>query len=121
MRATVNNQTKAKLVKASPPLFTLLLQTFRLRETVQSTTVEVDEEELEQLELTLIDSVISMVLKLSDATFRPFFVQLVDQEGPLSSKPQQAVTFYKFLGAFFDKFKVRLALSFPIKMSLTHN
>ncbi|KAH6872710.1 hypothetical protein BKA58DRAFT_336907 [Alternaria rosae] len=105
LRATVNTQTKAKLVKASQPLFSLLLQTFRLRETVRSTTVEVDEEEVEQLESTLTDSVIAMVLKLSDATFRPFFVQLVDQEGPLSSKPQQAVTFYKFLAAFFDKFK----------------
>jgi U3 small nucleolar RNA-associated protein 10 len=83
LRATVNTQTKAKLVKASPPLFSLLLQTFRLRETVQSATVEVDDEEIKQLEGTLTDSVIAMVLKLSDATFRPFFVQLVDQEGPV--------------------------------------
>ncbi|CAN9090704.1 unnamed protein product [Alternaria alternata] len=105
LRATVNTQTKAKLVKASPPLFSLLLQTFRLRETVQSATVEVDDEEIEQLEGTLTDSVIAMVLKLSDATFRPFFVQLVDQEGPVSSKPERAITFYKFLAAFFDKFK----------------
>jgi U3 small nucleolar RNA-associated protein 10 len=120
LRATVNTQTKAKLVKASPPLFSLLLQTFRLRETVQSATVEVDDEEIEQLEGTLTDSVIAMVLKLSDATFRPFFVQLVDQEGPVSSKPERAITFYKFLAAFFDKFKVCNDLYYDDELSLTY-
>jgi U3 small nucleolar RNA-associated protein 10 len=102
LRSTVNMQTKAKLVKASAPLFSLILQTFRLRE-----TVEVDDEEMSQLEDTLIESCIAMVLKLSDATFRPFFIQLVDQEGPLPTKLSRSVTFYKFLAALFDKFKVR--------------
>ncbi|USP80286.1 uncharacterized protein yc1106_07560 [Curvularia clavata] len=106
LQSTINAQTKAKLVKASSPLFSLFLQTFRLRDSVQSETEEeIDKEEVEQLEGTLIEAVISMVLKLSDATFRPFFVQLVDQEGPLPAKPQRAITFYKFLAAFFDKFK----------------
>lgn len=107
LQSTISAQTKAKLVKASSPLFSLFLQTFRLRETLQSETQEeVDEEETEQLEGMLIESVIAMVLKLSDATFRPFFVQLVDQEGPLPTKLERAITFYKFLAAFFDKFKV---------------
>ncbi|EOA85394.1 snoRNA-binding rRNA-processing protein utp10 [Exserohilum turcicum] len=106
LQSTISAQTKAKLVKASSPLFSLFLQTFRLRETLQSETQEeVDEEETEQLEGMLIESVIAMVLKLSDATFRPFFVQLVDQEGPLPTKLERAITFYKFLAAFFDKFK----------------
>ncbi|XP_014553362.1 hypothetical protein COCVIDRAFT_29399 [Bipolaris victoriae FI3] len=106
LQSTINAQTKAKLVKASSPLFSLFLQTFRMRDTLQSETEEeIDEEETEQLEATLIESVIAMVLKLSDATFRPFFVQLVDQEGPLPAKPERAITFYKFLAAFFDKFK----------------
>jgi U3 small nucleolar RNA-associated protein 10 len=103
LRSTVNVQTKAKLVKASAGLFGLLLQTFTLRDTVD--TEKIDAEEMEQLEDTLIESVIAMVLKLSDATFRPFFVQLVDQEGPLPAKATRAITFYKFLATFFDKFK----------------
>jgi hypothetical protein len=67
---------------------------------------EFDAEEVEQLESTLIDSVVAMVLKLNDATFRPFFAQLVEQEGPSGASPAGAITFYKFLAAFFDKFKV---------------
>jgi U3 small nucleolar RNA-associated protein 10 len=119
LRSTVNVQTKAKLVKASSPLFSLLLQTFRLRETIESE--KVDNEEIGQLEDILIESVIAMVLKLSDATFRPFFIQLVDQEGPLPQKVSRAITFYKFLAAFFDKFKVRSS-TFPSSsfLILTH-
>ncbi|KAF1947547.1 hypothetical protein EJ02DRAFT_365114 [Clathrospora elynae] len=106
LRSTVNTQAKSQLIKASSTLFSLLLQTFRLRETLESEgKEEMDDDEIEQLENTMIESVVAMVLKLSDATFRPFFVQLVDQEGPLSAKPQRAITFYKFLAAFFDKFK----------------
>ncbi|KAF1829487.1 hypothetical protein BDW02DRAFT_147274 [Decorospora gaudefroyi] len=105
LRSTINTQTKAKLVKASSPLFSLLLQMFHLREAIGSESKEVDDDEVEQLENTLIESVIAMVLKLSDATFRPFFVRLADQEGPLPARTSRAITFYKFLAAFFDKFK----------------
>jgi U3 small nucleolar RNA-associated protein 10 len=108
LRSTVNVQTKAKLVKASAGLFGLLLQIFTLRDTVD--TEDIDADEMEQLEDTLIESVIAMVLKLSDATFRPFFVQLVDQEGPLPAKPSRTITFYKFLATFFEKFKVYIHL-----------
>ncbi|CCT61167.1 hypothetical protein [Plenodomus lingam JN3] len=101
LRSTINSQTKAKLIKASSTLFSLLLQIFRLREvTGPQSDGQFDEEELEQLDDTLVDSVVAMVLKLNDATFRPFFIQLVDQEGP-----QRSITFYKFLAVFFDKFK----------------
>ncbi|KAF2845238.1 hypothetical protein T440DRAFT_502600 [Plenodomus tracheiphilus IPT5] len=106
LRSTINSQTKAKLIKASSTLFGLLLQIFRLREVADSQVEQhFEEEEIEQLDNTLVESVVAMVLKLNDATFRPFFVQLVDQEGPQTAKPQRAITFYKFLAAFFDNFK----------------
>jgi U3 small nucleolar RNA-associated protein 10 len=107
LRSTVDAQTKAKLIKASSTLFSLLLQSFNLRAVIVSQKEEdFDAEEIEQLENTLIESVVAMVLKLNDATFRPFFAQLVEQEGPLGATPTSAITFYRFLAAFFDKFKV---------------
>ena len=110
LRSTVDNQTKAKLIKASSTLFNLMLSSFNLRTAVSSQKVaEYDDEEVEQLENTLVESVVAMVLKLNDATFRPFFVQLVDQEGPVGAKPERAITFYRFLASFFDKFKVRIS------------
>ncbi|KAH7389982.1 hypothetical protein BKA66DRAFT_414358 [Pyrenochaeta sp. MPI-SDFR-AT-0127] len=101
LRSTIDSQSKAKLIKASSTLFGLLLQAFQLRSTIGSQEEQsFEEEEVEQLDSILVESVIDMVLKLNDATFRPFFVQLVDQEGP-----RGAITFYKFLAGFFDKFK----------------
>lgn len=109
LRSTVDSQTKAKLIKSSSTLFKLILSSFNLRTAIGSQKdAEYDDEEIEQLENTLVESVVAMVLKLNDATFRPFFVQLVDQEGPVSAKPERAITFYRFLASFFDKFKVCL-------------
>jgi U3 small nucleolar RNA-associated protein 10 len=102
MLATIEAQTKAKLVKASSTLFGLFLDVFKLRDVVASGSEEFDDDEIEQLEDTLIEAILSMTLKLNDVTFRPFFVQLVDLAAASS------VTFYKFLAAFFDKFKVCL-------------
>lgn len=108
MRSTIGSQTKPKLIKASSTLFPLLLDIFGLRSAITSSGEEdFDDDEVGQLEGTLIEAVIAMTLKLSDATFRPFFVQLVDKA---SSKLDisRSITFYKFLAVFFDKFKVRL-------------
>ncbi|KAF2028900.1 hypothetical protein EK21DRAFT_68808 [Setomelanomma holmii] len=106
LRGTVNVQSKSRLIKASSTLFSLLLRVFKLRQAIESQEgQEFDEEEIDQLDRTLIDSALAMVLKLNDVTFRPFFVQLVDQEGPIIEQHAHAITFYNFLAAFFDKFK----------------
>jgi U3 small nucleolar RNA-associated protein 10 len=106
LRSTVDTQSKSKLIKASSTLFGLLLELFKLRQAIASQDAqEFDEEEVDQLDNILDESALAMVLKLNDATFRPFFVQLVDQEGPIAANPEYSITFYKFLAAFFDKFK----------------
>jgi U3 small nucleolar RNA-associated protein 10 len=82
------------------------LQLFKLRQNIDAQEEkDFEDEEVEQLDGTLVDSALAMVLKLNDATFRPFFVQLVEQEGPMSATPEHSITFYRFLAAFFDKFK----------------
>lgn len=104
--STIDLQTKSKLIKASSALFSVLLQLFKLRQSIDAQEEEdFEDEEVEQLDGTLVDSALAMVLKLNDATFRPFFVQLVEQEGPMSTTPEHSITFYRFLAAFFDKFK----------------
>lgn len=103
---TVTSQSKSSLIKSSSTLFSLLLQLFKLRQAVSSQEEqEYDDEEVEQLDGTLVELTLAMVLKLNDATFRPFFAQLVDQEGPMGGEPSHAITFYRFLAAFFEKFK----------------
>jgi U3 small nucleolar RNA-associated protein 10 len=102
----VDVQSKSKLIKASSALFSLLLQLFKLRKTVAAQEEQdFDDDEVDQLDSTLVESALAMVLKLNDAAFRPFFAQLVDQEGPARDKHEEAITFYNFLAAFFEKFK----------------
>lgn len=98
MQSTIESRTKTQLVKASSTLFKLLLDMFKLRASVVESD-DYDDEEVNQLEETLVEAVLAMTLKLNDQTFRPFFAQLVEQEAPSS------ITFYKFAAAFFDKFK----------------
>ncbi|KAF2650637.1 U3 small nucleolar RNA-associated protein 10 [Lophiostoma macrostomum CBS 122681] len=106
--STIENQPKSKMIKASPTLFSLLLEAFDIRSAVAASTGEetIDEDEIEQLESILIEAVISMTLKLNDTTFRPFFAQLVDQTSSSSRQDaSRSITYYKFLAAFFERFK----------------
>ncbi len=106
LHSSIETQTKSKLVKASSSLYEHFLEIFQLRATIAADKIEgFEDDEVHQVEDTIVESVISMVFKLNDATFRPFFIQLVDQEGP-----RHSVTFFKFLAAFFDKFKVCLVV-----------
>ncbi|CAI6336762.1 unnamed protein product [Periconia digitata] len=99
VQSTIEAKTKSQLVKSSSTLFSLFLEAFKLRDAVSEKSDDFDDDEVEQMEESLVQAVISMTLKLNDATFRPFFAQLVE------SFASNSLTFYKFLGAFFDRFK----------------
>ncbi|KAF2202853.1 hypothetical protein GQ43DRAFT_479562 [Delitschia confertaspora ATCC 74209] len=102
---TIETQTKPKLVKTSSVIFSLLLEVFDLRSQCSGQS-KVSMDDVDHLEDTMIEAVISMTLKLNDATFRPFFVQLVDWlSASKKDRLSRATTFYRFLSAFFDKFK----------------
>ncbi|KAF2183654.1 hypothetical protein K469DRAFT_634795 [Zopfia rhizophila CBS 207.26] len=105
---TIENQTKSKMVKASSTLFAFLLEAFDIRSVADQSASgnHLEAAELDRLEDAVTEAVIAMTLKLNDATFRPFFVQLVEWISSTSKKSvSRATTFYKFLAEFFDKFK----------------
>ncbi|KAF2469723.1 uncharacterized protein BDR25DRAFT_263051 [Lindgomyces ingoldianus] len=108
----IENHDKSTVIRASPALFSLLLRAFDLRQAINQIHNEdaYSEGTLDRLEDSLVEAVISMTLKLNDATFRPFFVQLVKWADPLSIERishgiARSVTFFKFMTAFFDRFK----------------
>lgn len=112
---TIEHQSKKKLISASGALFSLLSEIFDLRKSIREVATEepIDEDEIEALETSLIESAIAMTLKLNDSTFRPFFVQLVDYAGSSGdgvADLERSITLCKFLAAFFEKLKVRRPL-----------
>ncbi|KAF2873931.1 hypothetical protein BDV95DRAFT_626828 [Massariosphaeria phaeospora] len=104
--STIERQSKSNLIKASSSMFSLFLDVFDIRKAVSSRGDSGFEiEEVEKLEDDLNESVLTMTLKLNDATFRPFFVQLADFASSFKSDKSRSVTFFKFLAVFFDRFK----------------
>jgi U3 small nucleolar RNA-associated protein 10 len=106
--STIEGQPKSKMIKASSTLFSLLLDAFNIRASINAGIDKVlKHHELEQLESSLIEAVIAMTLKLNDSLFRPFFVQLAEFASSSSKQNKgHSVTFFKFLAAFFERFKV---------------
>ncbi|KAF2756797.1 U3 small nucleolar RNA-associated protein 10 [Pseudovirgaria hyperparasitica] len=110
---SLKNSTKSVVLKNSEALFQALLQGFDLRNTnaTASEKRKLDEEEVEAIERFITDATISMVLKLNDATFRPFFSRFAAwAQTDLSSKDQsgrmrRSISFYSFLIIFFDRLR----------------
>jgi U3 small nucleolar RNA-associated protein 10 len=103
----IESHPKSKLVKSSQTIFGFLQDAFDLR----SNETQCDDAELDRLEDLLNDVVISLTLKLNDTVFRPFFTHMADWVSVKGKKAAdlkltRSITFYKFLAAFFDKFKV---------------
>lgn len=112
LHSTIQHQPKSKIVKTSNTLFGLFLELFNMRRAVASSEGDATfDEEIEQLETTLIDCVLDMTMKLNDALFKPFFIQLVDSCSTTADgedDTERSITLCNFLGAFFAKFKVSL-------------
>jgi U3 small nucleolar RNA-associated protein 10 len=110
LHSTIEHQPKSKLIKTSSTLFGLFLEFFNLRRAVAVLDTEepLGDAEIGYLESLLIESVIAMTLKLNDATFRPFFVQLVDSASTTADgeeDTERSITLCNFLATFFDRFK----------------
>ncbi|KAL1637818.1 snoRNA-binding rRNA-processing protein utp10 [Neofusicoccum ribis] len=117
-------ETRAKSVvgKNAQTLFSFFLKAFDLRRTQieekQSSSDEADEDdeddtlsEVEELEEQINSVALTMVMKLNDASFRPFFVRLVEWAATTLPKKEvrgrmlRATSLFVFLGTFFDKLR----------------
>jgi U3 small nucleolar RNA-associated protein 10 len=110
----VNEQSKSVVVKNSPAIFELLLRAFDHRRlTATNDEEQYNPEAVDRVESIYNDFAISVILKLNDATFRPFFVRLVEWATSLSTKEVRgralrATVLYKFLTVLFGRLKVRI-------------
>ncbi|KAF2143435.1 uncharacterized protein K452DRAFT_307562 [Aplosporella prunicola CBS 121167] len=115
LNTALESRPKAVVVKNTQTLFGFFFKAFDLRRT-RAGASEAEEEEEEKAELDALEAQINnvaliMTMKLNDASFRPFFVRLVewaaaglpkrDSEGRML----RATSLFVFLGAFFDKLK----------------
>jgi U3 small nucleolar RNA-associated protein 10 len=121
LKVVVNDQSKSSVVKNSLAIFELLLKVFdhrRLAAIGDPDTYKPTE--VDRLESLYNDVAIAVILKLNDATFRPFFVRLIEWVTSLPTKEARgralrATVLYKFLTALFGRLKVRAQSIKPCK------
>lgn len=114
LRQAIDRQPKSMIVEQSETLSRLFLKVFDLRRIQLSPPTEdsYDADDLDELEDLVNQSVIAMIYKLNDATFRPLFLRMLDWTmTPIPKNDNKAsihrqVTWYTFLLKFFDTLKV---------------
>lgn len=115
----LETRAKSVVVKNAQTLFSFFFKAFDLRrtqlETKQASSEADDEDdslvEIEELEKQINSVALTMVMKLNDASFRPFFVRLVEWAATALPKKDvrgrtlRATSLFVFLAAFFDKLR----------------
>jgi U3 small nucleolar RNA-associated protein 10 len=113
-KSAIESHTKTDAIKNATLLFRFLSNAFELRALADShgAKVRVSAAEAGDLELAMIDIALSLVLKINDATFRPFFIRLVEWSSPKSTSNHReqiarSTTLFQFTKALLHRLKVR--------------
>ncbi|KAK4545328.1 hypothetical protein LTR36_003508 [Oleoguttula mirabilis] len=106
VRLAIQHHTKANVTKNAQTLFAILLNAFDLRRTTS------DEEDDHTEVFALVDRIaLDMTLKLNDATFRPFFIRLVEwatvglPKKDARGRVLRATSLYSFAHTLFEQLK----------------
>ena len=110
LQAGIKQNTKATVTKSASVLFPVMLKTFDLRRSLDESTEEDEEDDKAPIVYAqTCQTAMDMVLKLNDATFRPFFIKLIawaadelpksDAEG----RTKRGIALYEFAYALFQQ------------------
>lgn len=126
VKQSIEYHSKSEAIKNATVLFKFLTSAFELRYLVKSSPGEfrILPSETDELETVAIDIALSFILKLNDATFRPFFIHLVEWAAfkPTEITPQsisRAITFFQFTKALVHRLKVRFSIRGGIEFADT--
>jgi U3 small nucleolar RNA-associated protein 10 len=111
-KGAVTAHTKSEVLKNSSTLFKFVKEALGLRalKIAEGNASILSTSDVEELELLVIDITLSMVMKMNDATFRPFFIQLVDwasfkQTKPSATQIAKATTLFHLMQALLHRLR----------------
>ncbi|XP_076168689.1 HEAT repeat containing 1 homolog l(2)k09022 [Ptiloglossa arizonensis] len=95
-----NSVQPTDLNTALPDLGTFFLKVLQFREDIFEDNMEVDDSELTLKDVVIVEesasrALVALVLKLSEATFRPFYYKLYDWAARNPQYKQRSITFYR--------------------------
>ena len=110
----LERHSKSAIAKHSQILLDLFLKAFDLRysQCTPRTEDSYDENQIDEFERLVNENAITMIYKLNDSNFRPFFSNMVEwATAPATKKERQQmqhrqITWYTFLHTFFDTLQV---------------
>lgn len=111
---SIKHHSKSTIAQNAPLLLGILLEAFDLRRKLPPSAGSDDSDEDEDEESTpyelVTQATMETVLKLNDATFRPFFTKLISWAGSLPKKDTEGAIYrytsvYSFALALFDQLK----------------
>ncbi|GAB7353970.1 hypothetical protein MBLNU459_g4567t1 [Dothideomycetes sp. NU459] len=111
LQQVITTQPKAVLIKHASVLFSIVLKSFDLRRRLAQLPVSLSDEEVNTIEAQRDSLTLDAVMRLNDATFRPFFTRLVEwaTEGlpkkDESGRIHRLTSLYGFLAKFFESLK----------------
>ncbi|KAK8201397.1 snoRNA-binding rRNA-processing protein utp10 [Zalaria obscura] len=111
LNKVVVNRPKSVLIKHAQALFSILLKTFDFGRLLASNDAVENVELIGALEARKNDIVLEAVLRLNDATFRPFFIRLIEwatsglPKKDVSGRTHRSVSLFSFLSRFFEQLK----------------
>lgn len=115
VQIAITNQAKTDIGRQARGLLESFLTFFDLRRLIaaERLTNLYSEAQIQLHERATIDAFIALLLKVNDATFRPFFVRLVEWTSGLSKQDDEGkmlrqIALFNFLAVFSDRLKVRL-------------
>lgn len=114
LKAAVENHSKTVISGNARILFDILLAVLDLRRTLTDDNAKHHfvQKQLESLEGSIISVVIAVVLKINDATFRPFFSQLLEWSSTAlpkrdtNGKMSRSITVFNLISALSERLKV---------------
>jgi len=110
-KAVVEYHTKSAIGRSSANIFDFLLQGFDCwRVAVTAETGDVDQRKLDDIQRAFMEIAVTVTMKLSDATFRPFFIRLVEWVDALGKNDRlgkilRATTLFQFFSTLSEKLK----------------
>ncbi|KIW04885.1 uncharacterized protein PV09_04060 [Verruconis gallopava] len=121
-RVVITSRPKSAIIRNSSTLFELFLQAFDQARVIKSESAEQEDEdmdhedendensEIERVLLVVFEVALAMVMKLNDATFRPFIVRLSEWATQLPKKDVKgrmlrSTALFKFVALLFGRLK----------------
>ncbi|KAF2085551.1 hypothetical protein K490DRAFT_75160 [Saccharata proteae CBS 121410] len=111
LSTALESRPKSVVIKSAQTLFKFFLKAFDLRRTCKGQSAqEYDAAAIDELEQQINDAALVMIMKLNDASFRPFFVHVIEWVSSLPKKDAtgralRATSLFVFLETFFGKLK----------------